>query len=519
MSAAPPSPQWRHRTLVDAIERIFRVANWRAGDVDLWPIASQAVFLDLFRSAGGDTAPTPSSAVTSAASTLATPALNLWRSRRDLAHLLVRPQRADAILLGDGVSLDPVDGAWHDRFGEPVVAALEQLGRSCFVMQSGNLTRLPWARPTFAANRVAARAACVAALASGPAPELPDHAAVMRFLDEADVDAPSLAPDRLMRRTRTVAAQAAAFERLLRRVQPNVAFVVTYYAGLGHAFALACRRRGILCVDLQHCPHDGMHRAYRWPTLPPRGYSTLPGLFWTWSVRDAADIRRWTGALDQPWHRAIPGGHTQIAALCDGGGEQAWQKAAPLGDRPFAREIMVALQPIGGRRATWTALADAIASAPADWRWWIRRHPASTPAQDADYAPLLKMRRPNVMTTAASQAPLPALLGRMTALVSLASGAAGEAAMLGVPAFFLDGEAYDTFPGLIGRHQATVVEVGALIAAIARLPAGVAHRTIEAMPRLEDVLGEVDRLAADYARLCRATGRPAAMNNAFAAAH
>lgn len=520
--ATAPSPHKRHRALVDAIERDFRVADWRAGDVDLWPIASQDLFLDLFRSAGGDTAPAPSGFAARAATTLATPALNLWRSRRDLAHWLPRPRRADAILLGDGVSLDHIGGAWRDRFGEPVVAALERQGRSCFVMQNGNLARLPWARPTFAANRLSARAALVTALTSGPAIQLPDHAAVMRFLDAAGVNTPSLAPERLAHRARSIATRAAVFERILRRVRPGIAFVVTYYAGLGCAFALACRRRGILCVDLQHCPHDGMHRAYRWSTLPPRGYSTLPGLFWSWSVLDAADIHRWADTLAQPWHRAIPGGHTQIAALHDGVGEQLWQKTAAIaGDRPFVRDILVALQPIGGRRQVWAALADAITSAPSDWRWWIRRHPASTPPQDADCAPLLTMCRPNVIITGASQTPLPALLGHMTALVSLASGSAGEAAMFGVPAFFLDDEARDTFPGLIASGKARVVEIGALIAAIARLPTGAAQRAAEPMPRIEDTLGEIDRLAADYARLCRETDhvRLAAMNNEPAATH
>lgn len=501
MASAETSPHRLYRELADAIEAQCPVAEWRAGDIDLWPLAARDLFRDIFRHAGGDTAPAPPPFAIRVASTIATPAMNLWKGRRDLAHWVAKPLRADAILLGDGVSLDRIDGSWRDRFGEPVAAALERQGRSCFVMQSGNLTRLPWSRPTYAANLIAAKAAIVSRLSRKSAADLPGHAAVMRLIEQAGVEAPSLAPARLARRARVVAAQAAAFDRVLRRVQPSVAFVVTYYAGLGHAFALACRRRGILCVDLQHCPHEGTHRAYRWSTLPGRGYSTLPGLFWIWTEEDSANIRRWA---DGCWHRAIAGGHPQITALRDSEAERLWRSAttATRDDRRYEREILVALQPIGGKTQVWDALAAAIRSAPSSWRWWIRRHPASTPAQDRAYGRLLSLDRTNVVLDEAAQIPLPALLGHMDAQVSLASGAAAEAAMLGVPAFFLDEEATVTFPRLVARGEATMIDVGSLISAISRLPVERSASAVN-MGSIEDTLAEIDRVAEDYARLCR----------------
>jgi hypothetical protein len=273
---------------------------------------------------------------------------------------------------------------------------------------------------------------------------------------------------------------------------------------LGHAFALACRRRGILCVDLQHCPHEGTHRAYRWPTLPPHGYSTLPGLFWTWTEEDSANIRRWTDGLVGRWHRAIAGGHPQIIALRNSEADRLWRSAitATGNDRRYEREILVALQPIGGKSHIWEALAHAIETAPSSWRWWIRRHPASTPEQDQAYGRLLSFDRTNVVFGEAAQIPLPAVLGHMNALVSLASGAAGEAAMFGVPAFFLDEEATVTFPRLIARGEATMIDVGSLISAISRLP-GERPASAVQMSSIEDTLAEIDRIAEDYAGLCR----------------
>jgi hypothetical protein len=487
----------RYFSLVEQVERTLRVARWRSGDIDLWPLARQDLFLDMFRGDDGDTAPPPPPFLVRAVASLAVPLTNLWKSRKDLTHFIGAPRRADAIFLGDGVSLDRLNGAWHDRFGGPIADMLERQGRSSFMMQPGNLTRLPWARPSFAANRIAVRAATRAAMSRDLPLDLPDHAAVLRRLAESGVAAPSLSQARLARRARTVAMQAAEFERILRVVRPKLAFVVTYYAGLGQAFALACRRRGVLCVDLQHCPQDGGHRAYHWWSLPSDGYTTLPGLFWNWTEMDAARISAWAGTLSLPWHRAIHGGHTQIAALADS------VQPDVLSGRPYDREILVALQPIGGQRERWKALAAQIEASPAGWRWWIRRHPSASASQDAEYAELLMLRRENVLVEEASHLPLPVLMRRMSVLVSLASGAAGEAAQFGVPALFLSSEASGPFAGLIERGQARLVDVDDLISAIAQLPRVPAGQAAPSMPDIGDVLCQVERIAEDYAQLTR----------------
>ena len=492
----------RYRALVELLESQCPVSAWRAGDIHLWPLARQDLFLDVCRQSGSETASRPRF-LARAAATLAVPLTNAWKSRRDLAHHVARPRRADAIFLGDGVSLDQLGGAWRDRFGDPIVTALDRMGRSSFVMQSGNLTRLPWARPTFSANVVAAQGALRAALAGGPEPDMPGHAEALTLLREQGIAAPSLTIERLRRRARVVNAQADAFRNILRRVQPSFAFVVGHYAGLGPAFALACRRQEVLCTDIQHCPRDTWHRGYDWPNAPSNGYSTLPGLFWTWSESNARNVRRWSDEA-RPWHGAIVGGQTQIEGGDAVERERLWFEAvARTGDwQRYEREILVALQPIGGRRHVWAQLAEQIRHSPSTWRWWIRRHPASNAEQDREYADLLAIHRAGVVIGEAAQAPLPALLGHMHAQVSLASGSAAEAAMFGVPAFFLDSEARDTFPALLSTGKAILLDVSSLVPAIAlssKNPSGTAVRT----PPLDATLYEVQELARDYAELCR----------------
>jgi hypothetical protein len=508
MTPAAPPVQQRYLELVEAIEARFAAAHWRSGDVDLWPAARMDLFLDMFRAAGGDTAKPAPRFLQRTAQNLATPLTNAWKSRRDLQHWLPWPKPADAILLGDGVSLDKTAGAWRDRYGEAVMAALERQGRSTFLMQAGGLDRLPWGRPTFAANGIAVRGALRAVLDRHQPLELPDHQAVLDFLEREGVHAPSLGLARLTQRVSRLAATAAEFQRVLRSVRPSLAFVVTYYAGLGHAFALACRREGVMCVDLQHCPQEGTHRAYRWRDVPERGYSTLPAAFWTWTPADAARIEAWSGDGASPWHAAVHGGHSQLAPHLDGG-----DAATRMWDESFAsvsdvsaveREILVALQPIGGRRDVWEALARQIEEAPAAWRWWIRRHPASSRFQDVEYQALLALRRPNVVIEQACELPLPALLRRMSVLVSLNSGAAAEGAAFGVPALFLDHEALGSFAGLIERGQAQLVDVAEVVLQIAGMPRRPARALSTPPPPIEDTLRRLDKMASDYRRRCQA---------------
>lgn len=496
----------RFLALVVEIERSFPVAQWKSGDVEIWPLARMDLYLDMFWANVPSKPPKQRPLPLRLLGRAATPLTNIWKSRGDLRHWVARPKRAHAIFLGDGVSLDLIDGAWQDRFGEPIFAALERRGQSTFVMQSGELLRLPWHRATFAANLVARRGS-FSRFAHSQAAELPGHEEVLEFLMSEDVRALSLSRQALERRANVVSATASAFESVLRAVRPVLAFVVTYYAGLGAAFLLACRRQGVLSIDLQHCPQDGAHKAYGWGALPENGYATLPAVFWNWTMRDATDIQRWTSTLSRPWHRSLYGGHTQFwSFLGSGPDSQAWDSRfeAVAKGGAFEREILVALQPIGGFRADWDSLVEQIRAAPPTWRWWIRRHPASAAYQDSEYMQLISLRAANVMVEESSQLPLPVLLPHMSVVVSQFSGASAEAAFLGVPAIFLSEEARGQFSDLIDRGLASIVPVVQLNETIAALPAAAARHTAPKFPEPDAALMELEQVALEYAQLCRA---------------
>jgi len=506
----PESFHSRYLALVGRIERQFPVNKWFVGDVPVWPLARMQLHNDMFWASSGSLPPSPGSYPRRAVAAIALPLTNIWKSRRDLAHWVARPRRADTILLGNGVSLDRIDGRWQDRFGEPVMAALERRGLRTFLMQSGELRRLPWHRATYSANIIALRGILRRAIAGfGPSRpvDLADHGAVTGYLRANGVQTPSFTLAKLSLQARKVSAAATEFERVLRLVKPSVAFTVTYYAGLGPAFMLACRRQGILSVDLQHCPQLGAHKAYEWSALPAQGYATLPALFWNWTEREAADIGKWTATLTRPWHQSLYGGHTQLSPFLEDNNPttRAWDQEflAVGGGARFEREILVALQPIPGHKATWDGLSTLIEAGDPGWRWWIRRHPAASPSQDPDYQRLLSLRQRNVIIDEASSFPLPALLRHMSGLISLASGAAAEAAAFGVPSIFLSDEAEATFSRLIREGVACVVDVRSLNPLIERLPRSPARPAGSAQPRLDDTLRKLESMAEDYAQLCR----------------
>ncbi|HEY4076031.1 MAG TPA: hypothetical protein VGM26_03765 [Rhizomicrobium sp.] len=436
--------------LVSEIERRYAVAQWKQRDVDIWPLARMSLYLDMYwANAGGPPVKPHRWPPLQIVARLMRPLINIWRSRYDLAHFCLWPKRRHAIFLGDGVCLDLVSRSWRDRIAEPLIVALGRRGQESFLMQGGGFSRLPYLRPTFAANIAQGWGDLIASLLPRRA-HLPEHEDVVRFLAENGVAAPSLRRTGLEDCAAQTDGAAMVFMWILGIVRPDIAFVTRYFTGLGPAFVLACRRRGILSVDLQCAPLQGAPMAYVWDSVP--SHNLVPDMFWLWTQADVESVEHWANG------RAFHGGYIPQADV-----------AAPnVLDEGFDKEILIALQPVAGCRDIWEALADAVDDSQANWRWWIRRHPASTPAQDEEFGRLLSLRRPGVMMTKASE-PLSQLLHRMHAVVSLGSGTAVEAAMFGVPSLFLSPAAQMPFGDLIASGAARVIDVRMINDVIATL--------------------------------------------------
>jgi len=503
----------RFLILTDEIERTYSVHHWWVGDVPVWPVARAALYLNLYRQSVQGLQQQPHvlrpnplfGRIGRAARYAATPLINAWRSRRDLQNMVVFPRRADVLFLGDGEWLEQIDGVWCDRLCDPLISHLHEKGVSTLLMQRGDL-RLPWSRPTFAANTIVnwARLFAVGSgLSKRLARRLPDHERVMEFLRANGVPTDGLQTNDLSDRAAIITAGAYAFERLLKVVRPSMCIMVGYFWGMAHAMTLACRRRGVLSVELQR---EGRRtEAYCWSVIPESGYPVLPAVFWCWTPEEAAGIDVWCKNLNAPWHRGLHGGHPQMPQWFDDDDAQTRISDAEIAtiraQAPADLEILVALQDIDGHQHVWKELVALVEAAPSQWRWWLRRHPRKPTRGDGGVAPLLAIRRPNVLIDEPSRRPLPALLRHMHVLLSLTSGSSVEASMFGVKPIFLTSDALASFPHLLETGKAEIIEnmhaIEMRLRNITREP-----KTRSPPPKISDVFSRLRSMAAEYSSLC-----------------
>lgn len=392
---------------------------------------------------------------------VASPALLPLQNYRDWGHETFRLRPVDALFLGDGVSQDFIDGAWQDRYCEPVIEALAECGASSLLMQP-NAQKLPRKHSVYSAQWISSWGGLLARTLPSRNVHLPDYEVVRDFLRYRGFIFNVLERAALEIRGMRVAAMARLFESVLARTRPKLGFVVSYYWDMGFAFNLACKRRGVWSVDIQHGAQSGCHEAYNlWSAIPAGGYPILPNIFWNWSEADAQAINIWAGQLADPWHRGIWGGHPQLTNWLNGKTSRAARfddQIAHLKQRNSGNfDILVALQSIDGYGAVWDNLAAAIQSSPVSWRWWLRRHPSPAYNRNENLKNLLNLRRSNLIIEEASSLPLPAILANVDAVLSLMSSTAIEAQYFGFRPIFLTEDARVQLPAIFEGDRAEVI--------------------------------------------------------------
>jgi hypothetical protein len=494
----------RFLSVVAEIERTYPVTQWRVGDVPAWPLARMTVYSNLYwETVGGEEeylrSRTHYGWIMRAAAQAATPIANIWRRRDDLRHMIVFPHRAEHLFLGDEGTLDRVDGAWQDRFCDPLIGHLNDRAESTLLMQWGSSRNQPWSRPTLLVNTIAnwgQLGASALRLSTRLTADFPDHDEVLDALRRNGIPARGLAAGELRKKAAAVEAESLVFEQLLRVVQPSLCFMV----GSAPSLALACRRRGVLSVSLQREGRGALHESSCWFAVPENGYATLPAVFWTWTNADASAIDAWSRRLKLPWHTSLCGGHPQLRNWFDDGDPRTQAHDARINEirsrYPADLEILVALQTHDGYDEVWNGVATLIERTPSSWRWWLRRHPTFD-LGDRGFGRLLHVKRPNVLIEEASSLPLPALLRHSDVVLSLRSGAAVEASMFGLKSIFLTSEARAMFPHLLETGEAEIIEDMKVLEQ--RL--GAAGRSAKprlAQPPLAEMFARLKAMAAEY---------------------
>ena len=477
-------------TAIQECERLYPVSRWSVHGVPVWPFIRTEGRQELSESlpSGGNKIASRSY-IFSLLRHATSPLADVIENYRDWQHEKLRLHPVDALLLGDGISRDFIEGAWRDRYGAPIIAALEANGKTSLLMQPRSQI-LPRERETYSVQWIASWGHLAGRIFRARNVELPGHAEVQALMRARGFDLRALGLPVIERWGVKVAAMGRLFDHVLASTTPKVGIAVSYYWDVGFAFNLACRRHGVLSVDIQHGSQDGRHEAYNfWSVIPPKGYFILPAVFWTWSEEDAQAINDWARQLAGPWHQAVWVGHPQLSTWLDDTSLEVRKFDARIGDIKRRSgngfDILVALQDLEGYGAVWDALADRIESATPSWRWWLRRHPVPAFNRGAGIKKLLALKGRNIIFDEATSLPMPALLRNVDAVLSLMSSTAVEACFFGHRPIFLTEDArmqfFEIFKAdkveVISDMDTLMVHLAALAEVNGRLRQRPHHRT------------------------------------------
>ena len=436
MSAGPDPTE-----LVLHLETELPVADWRVGDLHLWPLVRQEIWWSAERQRVGVSA-------SQAGPGRVAGLLNgerAWATARwrDRAHEAAYG-RADVVVLGGG-GVDRVerpDGSWHDRHGDPLVSLFTAEGATCLQLDPHHSYRWPRERasrliqPRLDLLKLRAEAA-----GSRWAPELPGLPHALQRAGQPQLQG-------LARRVRYVDLAATWFAHVLRRAAARVAVFVDW-GPTSLAFAQGARRARITSVELQHGVHGRRHPHYGdWAVVPPGGWSCHPDVYWVWQE---------SGVLVPTW--AAPGHRSRVLV---GGNPAVEAWLADEGAVPVVAtmRVLVTLQPGMVTEARLAQLTDAMKSAPADWEWWVRHHPRATASERESSERLLRATGAIVKTSEPSSRPLAEVIGDVSVHTTLTSSTVLEARQLGVASLVLDPDGAELFADEVAAGWAVLAGPG-----------------------------------------------------------
>ncbi len=491
-------------TLVDVlndIEARFQVAQWSLDDIRIWPIVRVRWFFAIWSAAYGQKAVARSRFMRIAEHFvgLAAGRMRFALSRlRDRAGEDHAADQRQVVFLSDGISFVDADGLKYERFCDPLIELLRRRGISSLMLTPSHQYAQPRATPSMFVQPFidAANMRGMKQVRYAPrAVHLPDLQQVRQALARVGFDHPSLAQDKLAGVAETVAAVADAYGALLDRIRPQLAFIVSYYNLDGCAFALACRRRDIPLVDVQHGVQGPLHPAYgRLPAPPPEGFNLVPDRFWVWSAEEARAIAAWAGMNGR--HRAIVGGNLWLDRWLRG--DSASMRAVDLRVRELrlrsraCKVVLVTLQWGLSEDEQLAPLAQFIERGGDDWAWWVRLHPVMLQQRNSVHALLRRSATGRVVIDEVSDLPLYGILRHVDVHLTHSSSTVLEAIDFGVSSVLTSRYGAEVYPQQLQRGDVVLADRG--IADVLQALARQAARRTPARSAAENAANALDQL-------------------------
>lgn len=251
------------------------------------------------------------------------------------------------------------------------------------------------------------------------------------------------------------------FNKILQKTKPKVAIVgFSYCSADAMGLIRACRKLGILTIEIQHGVQGSEHMAYhRWAGLPEQGYDTLPDIFWTWSEEEKKYIDSWANSRPEA-HRAMVGGNPCLH-IYDQKGSYNPSSIQTLLNKTKEQALNVLFTAQAFDRLP-DFFIEAIRQTP-NWKWWIRIHPQYWEMEE----PLRKQLEANNLANAAistsSELPLIRLLEQCDVHVTEFSSSVLEAQSCGVASVIINHTAINLFKDLIAAEDVVYADSTELV--------------------------------------------------------
>lgn len=458
--------------LMNLVEAEVPVDAWTVGDVHVWPLVRYQIYvpnLYVHRRVTESKPPTLAHELLrklrllTVEETLRGNLLGAKARIEDRAHEDTLRGPRDVFLIGDGVSVARLDGEVFDRCCDPVASRLRARGLSTLMSSWGHVYPTPRHSPSVFVQPHLDLARAKARLLrrfDAPRTSLPGWDEAMQIL--ASAESSLWLPTRATIEIEGHYAHRFArfWEKTLRRLSTKAVFVVSYMGTDGMALALAARRLGISCCDVQHGMISGVHWAYAgWNRLPPGGYGLVPSHFAVWSDDDAATINRWGGEA----HRGVVTGNLFL---------EDWMSGALPGTKePLDRVRAVTRGRPEKIRVLYTAngletadvvsrIVDLVQAMDGEAFFHMRMHPVRPEARERFLAVLATRPNQNWEIDVSTREPMYSVMTSCDVHVTEVSSASYECRAVGIPTVLLSPAEEDAFQDLVAAGDAVVAPPG-----------------------------------------------------------
>ncbi len=423
--------------LIKSCEKKYKVADWKIGDMHLWPIVRCYLFRNLVKSA----APTGNG--------IKRRIMHTINSIRDWRHSIWFPSKCDVLFLGNGATKSFFEESWYDYLIQPIMENHKKSGDKCLFLERGIFYRYPRNCKSFL-TRVFEEIAVILAHFM-PKNKCPSELAKL-FKELGILD---IKP--MLKYAWGVKFISYFYSAILSVARPKKVYVVCYYTMNGMAMCYACAKRGIPTIELQHGNTHNNFAYQGWWQIPEECYNTIPQIFWFWTEEDKREfLSSNSSAMTKkpkvyvsgiPWMNFWKSVDKRVIK---------YQSVLKKRSKRYKLNILITLRPniFGGKE--WDGLVDLIKDSKDDVFWWIRKHPTA-PATDSSLQAISSIEQDNVDYELASALPLFSLLRFVDLHITTASNVAIEAKLFDVDTVFISNLAKLEMPQLVDGDRIRII--------------------------------------------------------------